>query len=250
MKILAPFLASTLLASSAAAVEFPDQAWAPTYLEIIAIGPEYLERDLDIPLPPPRPSGSLEVQREILDMKIMERDARDEAQILLIHAENDPKLEPMDLFALHGMLPGRAEAPAIWSFLTEVNGDLGFFVMREKWRFKRARPNQEDPSLTTVIPVPPHAAYPSGHAAQSHMMAYALSVLNPVCTEAYFRLAADIGHRREIAGVHYPSDSLAGEMVSTTVFERLMETRGILELADAAREEIGKKWLEGLPCPL
>lgn len=249
MKNVCMALCLALVAKEACARPFPDTAWAPTYLEIIAIGPEYLDRNRDTPLPPPHASGSLEVQREILDMKIMARDGRSERQVRMIQAENDPALEPMDLFALHGMLPRRSEAPAIWEFLTEANGDLGYFVMREKWRFKRARPSQEDPSLATVIPVPPHAAYPSGHAAQSHMMAYALSVLNPVCTEAYFRLAADIGHRREVAGVHYPSDSLAGEMLSTTVFELLMETAGIRDLASRARNELRGKWPEGMPCP-
>ena len=48
-----------------------------------------------------------------------------------------------------------------------IDNDHMYFILERKKHFERPRPSEIDPTLETAIPNPPHAAYPSGHAAQS-----------------------------------------------------------------------------------
>lgn len=83
-------------------------------------------------------------------------------------------------------------------------------LFRLKLHFDRARPDHVDPTLMTEIEAPAHPAYPSGHAAQAMLFAIVLSEVNPAAADAHFRDARRIAFNREVAGVHYPSDTVAG----------------------------------------
>ena len=78
------------------------------------------------------------------------------------------------------------------------------------------------PALAPPIPVPGHASYPSGHSTQAHLVAACVKLALPaptggtaspttVALSAALDVLADrIARNREIAGLHYPSDSGAG----------------------------------------
>lgn len=89
--------------------------------------------------------------------------------------------------------------------------ELGrYLVMYYKDKFNRVRPHHVDPSVDEVIAVPGHPAYPSGHTLQSHLIAHGLSSLFPKAKTELFAAAWEISFNREVAGVHYRSDTLAG----------------------------------------
>jgi len=48
---------------------------------------------------------------------------------------------------------------------------------------------------------------------------------------------ASIGHEREIAGLHYPSDARASSALGEALFERLEKNETFLKDVDAARAE-------------
>jgi len=106
-----------------------------------------------------------------------------------------------------------------------------------KERFDRVRPSYLDSTLDTVFAVPGHPAYPSGHAAQAHLIAGILSLLDPENREAYFADAARVARNREIAGVHYPSDSAAGAALAAQFLPLYLETEQGRQLLEAARAE-------------
>nr|WP_294552717.1 phosphatase PAP2 family protein [uncultured Rhodopila sp.] len=96
-------------------------------------------------------------------------------------------------------------------------------VMHWKGVYQRPRPTQLCPALLPPIAVPGHAAYPSGHSTQAHLIA---SVLAQVFLEVpgaaplnadLTALADRIARNREIAGVHYPSDSAAGVKLAEAI---------------------------------
>jgi membrane-associated phospholipid phosphatase len=74
------------------------------------------------------------------------------------------------------------------------------------------------------IQVPGHASYPSGHATQAHLIAKCVQLVLPAAdamtaplTADLDALAARIARNREIAGLHYPTDSAAGLVLATGI---------------------------------
>jgi acid phosphatase (class A) len=108
-----------------------------------------------------------------------------------------------------------------------------------KLKFNRARPQQVCPKLVPLINPPGHASFPSGHSLESHMIALALSDVRPYASTALTALADRIGRNREVAGVHYPSDTAAGKRIAALAFQRL-QTCPIYQMVLAtARAEPG-----------
>jgi membrane-associated phospholipid phosphatase len=75
-----------------------------------------------------------------------------------------------------------------------------------KYHYWSIRPNQLDPTLTTLFPNPSHPSYPSAHAALSSGQAEVLAYLFPRDAEAIRKLAAEAADSRLWAGIHFRSD--------------------------------------------
>jgi acid phosphatase (class A) len=127
--------------------------------------------------------------------------------------------------------------PKTQALLRHVDADLMLAVFHAKRRFERARPHQLEPRLHPSIPVPPHPAYPSGHALQGHVVALVLGLLSPGKRAPLLALGEQIGHEREIAGLHYPSDSAASRALGDALFARLEKNPAFRRDLDAARAE-------------
>jgi hypothetical protein len=87
-----------------------------------------------------------------------------------------------------------------------------------KRHFKAPRPAQFYPAIMPIVPTPRHPSYPSNHSFQSHLIAelFAAVLMNDAGNDhgiaAPSRALADrIARNREIAGVHFESDSTAGK---------------------------------------
>lgn len=91
---------------------------------------------------------------------------------------------------------------------------------QQKLLFNRARPWQAISGMDAGIARPRHASYPSGHATQAFVCALMWCAVLSRVNDVNSKLApvmADLVHQanrvavnREIAGVHYPSDTAAG----------------------------------------
>jgi len=133
----------------------------------------------------------------------------------------------------------------------------GFQAMYYKNIFNRARPSRFSPDLMPLLDPPGHASYPSGHATQSRLIALCLEqvmpgaiipvaapppppppLLDPVAELSPLRMMASrIARNREVAGVHYPSDSLIGKNLANGSFEIMMQLSKVTDLITAARLE-------------
>jgi hypothetical protein len=116
-----------------------------------------------------------------------------------------------------------------------------FAVMYYKNLFQRPRPSQLWPELMPPVPVPGHASFPSGHSTQAHTVA---KVLRNVAAgvvlsvdDVTTRLAQRVARGREVLGLHYPSDSLAGERLATDVASAFLGCPTVVRLVAAARQE-------------
>ena len=125
-----------------------------------------------------------------------------------------------------------------------------FLAMHYKRQFQRARPSQLSPGLMPPIAVPGHASYPSGHATQAYLLSQLLAQVMPnVVTNAYGptatatpgtpadflldRLAQRVARNREVLGVHYPSDSAAGQGLAAAAFPLLQQCPSLAGAAGA-----------------
>lgn len=116
--------------------------------------------------------------------------------------------------------------------------DVDYFLFAEKFRLLRPRPHQVDPRIHPAIAVPRHPAYPSGHGGESRAMALLMAELVPGLAPRATALASAVGHRREIAGVHFPSDTEAGARIGDAVVEKLLLNNAFRKLLTAARQEL------------
>ncbi|MGM4913183.1 hypothetical protein [Rhizobium sp. 768_B6_N1_8] len=106
--------------------------------------------------------------------------------------------------------------------ILDITMEIGLIY---KDRFNRARPNIIEPRLRPFIPVPSHASYPSNHSFQSLAVANVLQRMmpeHPGVTALYTR-ARRVAENREWAGLHYASDTDAGEELAERITPYLVE---------------------------
>jgi acid phosphatase (class A) len=193
----------------------------------------------DISLPPPPANDSLETRADIGAMLRMKAE-RTPATVAAIQSEAGTTTARfidhtfVEYLQTSSTLP---EAPPLlyaWQ-------DLSILIMTEKKKFNRPRPHVLKASIDPIIEVPRHPAYPSGHSTQAHFLAYVLSELHSESHDANFRRADEIAHHREVAGLHYPSDSAAGAILAKQYFDALHTDPTFLALMKEAKEKIAKQ---------
>ena len=199
-------------------IKFEDRKWGEKFLNLLDTGPMVLSRDeaFEVALPPVNDSDI--TKDELVFLKDIELNKRDEDTLLRIHFENTAG-SPQEFFIKEGLL--NIDSYNTVLLLKMIDVDHVYFILDRKNHFLRARPSQLNEDLITAIPNPAHAAYPSGHSSQAYMVALVLSEFDPENAEKYKQFAIDIAHRREIAGVHYPSDSVAGRQLAVDMLARL-----------------------------
>jgi hypothetical protein len=91
-----------------------------------------------------------------------------------------------------------------------------------KGKNDRPRPSQICPALLPPIQVPGHSSFPSGHATQAHLIAECAKLVLSSPVKAALSadldaLAGRIARNREIAGLHYKTDSEAGLSLANSI---------------------------------
>jgi hypothetical protein len=189
------------------------------------------------PLTPPKPYGQLVAEEIPL---LLERQAllRDNPALAFRRAAI---VREMDLELSGYLLPlGASNAggfDAMERLITTVADLTSEIGLRYKDRFDVLRPHELDARIQPFIAVPWHASYPSNHAFQSRAIALIISRTIPEHPgiPALFRSCDDIARNREWAGVHYPSDSAAGQELARLCLPVLEDV--LQHQMQAAREE-------------
>lgn len=106
-----------------------------------------------------------------------------------------------------------------------------FAEMRFKHALACRRPIEYSPQVQPMILTPGHGSLPSGHATEAFIVAYVLWKLVRIQTnvdgsnkstdwlEQLMRQAARVAINRTVAGVHFPVDSAAGQLLGLTLGE-------------------------------
>jgi PAP2 superfamily len=120
-----------------------------------------------------------------------------------------------------------------------------FQVMYYKARYNRPRPSRLSPRLMPLIEVPGHASFPSGHATQAMLVALLLTQVMPEPAakdkDPLLCLANRIARNREVMGLHYRSDTLAGQYLAEKTCDLLSGCDTVATLLREAKQEWGRQ---------
>lgn len=179
----------------------------------------------------PMPSGQDECT-ELLALQ-RTRSLDQEAEITLQAASILDALWPVQrvLGDPHGSSTGQAMKPATIELFAELLDAVQWPLFILKRIFNRARPGtccgQELVPMFADSPLQPkHPSFPSAHACNAYVLALLLNQISPKPgstsgTSVYEEAALKVAKNREIAGLHYPSDSAAGIALAKQLMARL-----------------------------
>lgn len=201
-------------------IEFPIGLWNPSLIEIIERGPNILPIDTVFDVAPPPLNDSEQTRLELDNLLALMESERSEDEVKRIMWEHTGK-KAHEIFMNEGLF--HESNYKTDQLLRMIDADHSYFILERKKSFARPRPNQLDDKLATVLINPGHAAYPSGHGSQTYMVALVLSDFDPENAQMYKQFSYDVTHRREIAGFHYVSDSIAGRKLAVDVLAKLRE---------------------------
>lgn len=201
-------------------IEFPIGTWNPSLLAMLESGPKILSRDVVFDVADPALNDSELTRRELDYLLELQKSERSDDEVTRIMWEHKgPKAH--EIFMNEGLL--RENNYKTDQLMRMIDVDHSYFILERKKHFARPRPSQLEEGLNLVLSNPGHAAYPSGHSSQTYMVALVLSDFDPENAQIYKQFAYDIAHRREIAGFHYTSDSIAGRKLAVDVLAKLRE---------------------------
>lgn len=185
------------------------------------------------------------------EIKLLLRAATDERADALgeIVAQNDSYEDIMAYFvSMLGITP--RTHPATFHLL-HIAGLVGlmtamyFKANPGGGRKPRPRPTMVCPALLAAVTVPDHPSFPSGHATQSMLMAVAVldalkahAALQTAWKPRLQTLAWRIARNREIAGLHFASDSFAGAELASKSYDILKNVTGYDALRAKAETEL------------
>lgn len=199
------------------AMKFDLLRWDKDLFDILNIGPYILSRDTKIVIAPYPENDSEETQAELKALHGLVSARDDDTKTRIVNEARHGLI--WNFFIADGLL--HADNYKTIKLFERVDYEITYFIINAKKVYARPRPTDLDETLSVVIDVPAHAAYPSGHAAQSYIVALILAEFDPKHAEEYLQFARDIAHRREIAGIHFSSDSVAGRKLAVDVLAEL-----------------------------
>lgn len=130
--------------------------------------------------------------------------------------------------------------PAATDVMSLINDSASVVVYHFKAVYARARPWQATACGKTVAALfppghvlhPGHGSYPSGHATVAHCWAELLgTLLNDPFRKKRARKAADhVARRREVAGLHFESDSTAGRALGVAIAKRILAANRLTDV--------------------
>ncbi len=222
--------------SKSKSLNFPDSYWDPG-LEIYTYYPkffEYYDQLKNIKLPEPAREGDA-LHAEIRELLRKQNDREERKR-----RRDDILQEATSLTVKYAnaLLVASASSPSTLPLMEAMNDISLIAVMHFKKQFSRPRPNQVEPAIEPMIPVPGHPAYPSGHSTQNFLIAHALAEVigdDAELIARIFEIARGVAANREWAGVHYSSDTDAGEMLARHLFPIVREV--FKDLIEDAIEE-------------
>jgi acid phosphatase (class A) len=190
-------------------------------------------------LPPPPAADSEETKAE-LDLIVRLQGSRTPKQVE--RAKSGAKLDMNAFSSAIGKWFTPENLPLTAQLLKNAEKDSKYYSETAKTAFGRKRPKFADKRVKVVIEGQEEASYPSGHATRGMLMAAIVADISPDNKADIMDKGWEIGWDRVIAGVHYPSDVVAGRVLGKAIARAMFENPAFKQdLAKAKSEFNGAK---------
>jgi acid phosphatase (class A) len=130
------------------------------------------------------------------------------------------------------------DLPVTTQLFQHVYQDGNAATVAAKAYFKRQRPFVVDPDIKIIVVQAPDFSYPSNHSTFAYEAAILLATMVPEKAAAIFDRAADYGHNRVIAGVHFPTDVEAGRISGSVIDNALLHDPHFMADFERAKSEV------------
>ena len=222
--------------------KFPRGAWDPNLFAQVVLaefGATGWMQKVHIDPPPSDPAI---LAAEIQSLRVLGMSQRPQRMNEIVGQALDLSLYWSDM-----LMVTPAAHPATWDLIAIAIAVGQLVGMHFKYKFARPRPVQAYPALMPPILTPSHPSYPNNHALQSRLIANFVTQAAPVLGDPCDVLATRIGHNREIAGLHYPSDRAASETLAAQITPIMQECALFQDVMARAKTE----WqgLNAIPIP-
>jgi len=118
-----------------------------------------------------------------------------------------------------------AEIAATQKFFSQIRSNISPFIGKMKSDFPRKRPFLYLKDIEPCVPKDDSGAYPSGHGTIGHLYALILSDIFPKLTVKLEARGLDVGQNRVMAGVHHPSDIVAGRKLGELLYHEIKKSK-------------------------
>jgi acid phosphatase (class A) len=211
---------------------FPDGDWSDNLRPNSEAKPPNPVQYRDATLTLPQPEVLIDGVQECLQLQALSRQRGARLTAICVQAKN-----------VHEAAAAVLAAAGLYTDAPSVNLELKAlrtFLIREvepsiylmKWTFMRARPwtccgaELNSMFMRPHWLYPGHPSYPSGHATVAWTFAYLFGEFaRPRERKLLEATAAQVARNREIAGVHYPSDSEAGRLLARQMVDVMLTKR-------------------------
>ena len=206
-------------------------------LKLVYLSAEFVSQP-GLILPAPANPDSPEGRLELAAVKAAQANAMPDR---IARATADDENETVWVFA--DVLPGfeAAKLPLTASLFKAAQNDEDFEANAFKNYFARVRPFDIDHTIKTCVPSTYGKAprsYPSGHATLGYSLGVILAHLIPEKADAILARAKIYAESRVVCGVHFPSDTVASQVLGTAVALELMRTPAFKKDFDLAKAEL------------
>jgi acid phosphatase (class A) len=116
----------------------------------------------------------------------------------------------------------RVDLPLTARILDEANAQGKAVTDGAKKKWARVRPPIADPRIKPCVRMENTGSYPSGHAMRGMVWATLLSDMFPEHRDALMVFGKRVGDDRFLAGMHYPSDVVAGQKLGAEIAKRML----------------------------
>jgi len=191
----------------------------------------------DFTMAPPPVAGSAEDKADFAELLKLQN-ARTPGECSLAGGQLSPVFSSIYSTATFTVLKPSEHAAvtplinAAFKVLADISGEF-------KKQYSRPRPYDADPRVQPCIKKPGGAtAYPSLHAAAGTFDACLLGKLFPARANALASYGKLVGDMRAMAGVHHPSDVVAGQTLGADVCARLLNEPDFAAELDAVKKTL------------
>ncbi len=196
------------------------------------ITPDQFDFKTILPDPPRDDSPFHQVEIDIMLALQQKRTPEDE---LRCKAE-----EEVTVFAFATVLGNWFNAddlPATRDLMQQVYDQARAVSSAAKKQWKRKRPPLADARIMPCVVLEKSDSYPSGHAVRGVVWATILAEMFPEHRAELMARGRQIGEDRFLAGMHYPTDVIAGQVLGAEIAKRLLANDAFKAAMEKAKDE-------------